>query len=286
MGDRIKAAARRLLLFAGLLLVSVPSVTACVQEDIPPDMSSREAFARSVMAAATSGSVEQVESLVIHDRINVRPEAQQLLDSTRGWAPGSWELLLSNDFPKVANVQVYRNGQESGVRYGISWSGERWALIMGQPKNPPSGGAGLGSGAAPSTSPLPNDCSDPSVDAGTGAATLVCQQFTSTAGNAPGQNLYWLTSTPLRLSFDRMNASLTLVVRMPCGVINVPVSVDAFALTPVPGGLVESADGCTGPASDQRSWTTAFFKEPLIYQLDDRMLTFTNGSGQMRFARD
>jgi hypothetical protein len=90
--------------------------------------------------------VEQVESLVIDDRLNIRPEAQQLVESTRGWAPGSWQLRLSNDFPEVANVDATRNGEPSAVRYQISWSRGRWGLVMGEPKDPPSGGAGLGTG--------------------------------------------------------------------------------------------------------------------------------------------
>jgi hypothetical protein len=317
MGVRITTAARRLLFLAALLLVSVPSVTACVREDIPPDLSSREAFASSVMTAATSGSVERVEKLVLDDRLNVGPEAQQLVESTRDWAPGSWQLLLSNDFPAVATVEASRSGLSPTVRYQISWSQGRWVLILGEPKNPPPGGGGLGIGKEsnpkilpdegqgdpvpiPSTGQLSQGCTDAgdssssgssagtggAAGTGAGAGALACRQFTSTAGNARGQNLSWLASTPLHLSFDPMNESLTMVVRMPCGVFNVPVSAGAFSLTPVPGGLVESADGCTGSESNQRSWTTAYFREPLIYRLDPQTLTFTNGSGQIRFTRD
>jgi hypothetical protein len=115
---------------------------------------------------------------------------------------------------------------------------------------------------------------------------LACRHFTSAAGNAPGQNLYWLTSTPLSLSFDRVDASLTMVVRMPCGVLNVPVVLDGFGLTPDPGKLAESADGCVGPAAEQRSWTAAYFKEPMVYQLDAQGLVVTNRLGQIRFTRD
>ncbi|MET4094822.1 hypothetical protein [Arthrobacter sp. UYCu712] len=290
MGVRLTTAARRLLCLAALLLVAGPSVTACGPEDVPPDMSTREAFARSVMAAATSGSVEQVESLAGVGPVNVRPQAQQLVDSTRGWAPGSWQLQLSNDFPEVANIDASRDGQPGTVRYTISWSQERWLLAIGQPRNPPTGGAGPGTGAypraAPSTSQLPADCSDGPGHAGTVAAALECQQFTSTAGNAAGQNLYWLTSTPLHVGFDRLNGSATVVVRMPCGVFNVPVSVDAFGLTPDPAGLVESADSCTGTDAEQRSWTTAYFKSPMIYQLNAQELVLSGQLGQIRFARD
>lgn len=282
--------ALRLLSLAMLLLVAAPSLTACGPEDVPPDMSSREEFARSVMAAATSGSVEQVEGLAGDGPVNVRPQAQQLVDSARGWAPGSWKLGLSNDFPEVANVEASRDGRPGTVRYTISWSRDHWTLAIGQPRNPPTGGAGLGTGAkpgaAPSASRLPADCSGAPIPAGSGAAALDCQQFTSTDGGAAGQNLYWLTSTPLHVGFNRMNGSATVVVRMPCGVLNIPVSVDAFGLTPDPAGVVESADGCAGAAAEQRSWTTAFFKSPMVYRLNGGELVITNQLGQIRFKRD
>lgn len=290
MGDRLTTAVRRLRCLAALLLVFVPSVTACAQEDAPPDMSTREAFARSVMAAAASGAVEEVERLAGDGPINVRPEAQQLVDSTRGWAPGSWQLQLSTDFPQVANVRATRDGQPGTVRYTIAWSQAHWLLVIGQPRNPPTGGAGLGTGAkpgaAPSRSQLPADCPGDPGQAGTGAAALECRQFTSTSGNAAGQNLFWLTSAPLHVGFTRLNGSGTVVVRMPCGVFNVPVSVDDFGLTPDPGRLAESADSCAGPAAEQRSWTTAYFKSPMIYRLNAEELVLTSQLGQIRFARD
>lgn len=296
MGFGPTTAMQRLLRTAVLALVTMQAAVACGTEPAPPDLSTREAFARSVMTAATSGLVEQVESLAIDDRLNVRPEAQQLVDSTRGWAPGSWQVRLSNDFPEVANVDASRNGEPPTVRYQISWSHERWGLVMGEPKNPPPGGAGLGTGSgsspkvpptgvgtlgpapAPSTSEAPLDCA--------GAAGVECGHFTSAAGTAAGQNLYWLRSTPLSVSFDRADSSLTMVVRMPCGVLNVPVVLDAFSLTPDPGGLAESADGCVGPAAEQRSWTAAYFREPMVYQADAQGLVVTNRLGQIRFTRN
>jgi hypothetical protein len=304
MGVGRTTAVRRLVRTALLLLVAVQATMACGVEAAPPDLGSREAFARSVMAAATSGSVEQVERLATDDRLNIRPEAQQLVESTRGWAPGSWQLRLSNDFPEVAQVEASRNGQPFAVRYQISWSHGRWGLVIGEPKDPPTGGAGLGTGSgsnpklpptsgstepvpAPSTGQHPAGCpAGAGDDSGAAGQPLECRHFTSTAGNAAGRNLYWLTSTPLSVGFERMDASLTMVVRMPCGALNIPVVLDAFSLTPDPGGLVESADGCAGPAAEHRSWTTGYVKEPMVYQLDAQGLVLTNRMGQIRFTRD
>jgi hypothetical protein len=118
-----------------------------------------------------------------------------------------------------------------------------------------------------------------------GAAALACRSFTSTSGNARGQNMYWLTSTPLHLSFDRTDGA-AMVVRMPCGVLSVPVSVDNFGLVPDPARMVESADGCAGPDSDHRTWTSAYFKVPAVYQLESSELVLTNEHGQIRFTQD
>ncbi len=203
------------------------------------------------MSAAVSGSVAGVEALVSPAFSRVRPEAQQLVDATRGWTPGSWQLGISNDFPAVANVTAARNGHGPTVRFAISWSDDRWTLVMGEPNDGASGAPGsVGSGAAkplgpgpapkvvpgesgppvppgpPTTSgPTPASC-PPVVSAGVGpgpvhgAAALACRTFTSRWGYARGRNMYWLTATPLHLSFDPTDG-VTMVVRMPCGVLNV-----------------------------------------------------------------
>ncbi len=292
-----------------LMLLLSTAVSGCLAEPRQPDLSSREDFARSVMSAAVSGSVERVEALVDPVFSNPRPEAQQLVDSTRGWTPGSWQLGISNDFPEIANVTASQNGHASAVRFAISWSDDRWVLVMGESTGGPSGGASagakpIGPGAHPKILPgettpstgassqppqptqpagLPAAC--PVRTAGTGADALTCRTFTSTSGYARGQNMHWLTSSPLHLSFDRMSG-VTMVVRMPCGVLNVPVSVDDFGLVPDPARMAESADGCAGPDAENRAWTSAFFKAPLVYQLASAELVLTNEHGQIRFTQN
>lgn len=301
MGIGLKRAGKRFLCVAALVLVPMVSLVACVADPLPPDMSAREAFARSVLAAAISGSVEEVEKLVPEDRVNVRPEAQQLVDSTRGWAPGSWQIGLSNDFPEVASVEASRKGHAATVDYMISWSNERWGLVIGTSKNRPTGGAGLGPGngsdlktplVEPATVPatgagtVPPGCRDAGYGQSGTAGPLECGSFTSTSANAPGQNLYWLTSTPLHMSFNRLGGSLTMVVQMPCGVLNVPVTIDSFGLTPDPAAMAESADGCAGPEAGYRTWTTDYFRAPSIYTLDAQSLVLANELGRIRFNRD
>jgi hypothetical protein len=323
MGEDCGTILRRLVGIAALSLLLLPIVTACLAEPQPPDLSSREDFARSVMTAAVSGSVAKVEGLVDPGFSNVGPEAQQLVDSTKGWTAGSWQLDISTDFPEIANVTARRPGRVPAVRYTVSWSGERWTLVMGEPvmgesKNRPSVGAKpIGPGAdpkiipsgsagpdgipspepsasasgparAPAACPVgtPRAAAGVSAAAGSRPAELACRTFTSTSGYARGRNMFWLTSTPLHLNFDRMTGESTMVVRMPCGVLNVPVAPDDFALVPVPARMAESADGCMGPASEHRSWTSAFFKDPMVYQLGSSELVLTNELGQIRFEQD
>lgn len=313
MGEDLRYRFRRRAGIVALLLLLLPSVSARVAEPRPPDMSIREDFARSVITAAVSGSVERVEALVDPVFINTRPEAQQLVDATRGSAPGSWRLDLSNDFPGIANVTASRYGTAASVRYSISWSDERWTLALGESKSQSGGATSPGAKAfGPGSNPkiLPGETIPPGptgspttlsqppavcpAGAGRGvapgpwygAAALACRKFTSTWGYARGQNMYWLTSTPLHLRFDTMNGSLVLVVRMPCGVLNVPVSVDDFGLVPDATRMAESADGCAGPDSEHRNWTTTYFKAPAVYHLDSSELVITSDLGQIRFTQE
>lgn len=313
MGNESRKSLRRFLRTAVLALLLSTSVSACLAEPRPPDMTIREDFARSVITAAASGSVERVESLVNPAFINTRPEAQQLVDATRGSAPGSWRLDLSNDFPGTANVTASRDGTAAIVRYSISWRDERWSLVLGESKNLPGGTTSPGAKAfGPGSDPkiLPGETVPPGptsspttlsqppavcpVGAGRGvapgpwygAAALTCRTFTSTWGSVRGQNMYWLTSSPLHLSFANANGALALVVRMPCGVLNVPVSVDDFGIVPDPARMAESPEGCVGPTAEYRSWTTAYFRESMVYRLDSSELVLTNELGQIRFRQD
>ena len=313
MGDKQRKTLRPFLRVVVLMLLLSTAVSGCLAEPRQPDLSGREDFARSVMSAAVSDSVESVEALVDPVFSNTRPEAQQLVDSARGWTPGSWQLGISNDIPEVANVTASRNGHASAVRFAISWSNDRWVLVMGESTGGPSSGASVGAkpvgpgadpkilseGAAPSTGassqptqptqPAGPRAACPASTAGTGSGTgtdaLTCRTFTSTSGYARGHNMHWLTSSPLHVSFDRMDG-VTMVVRMPCGVLNVPVSVDNFGLVPDPARMAESADGCGGPDAEHRAWTSAFFKAPLVYQLNSAELVLTNELGQVRFKQN
>lgn len=129
---------------ASAILLASLALSGCSPDPLPPDTSARESFARTVMSAAASGSVEQVENLVMEDRINVRPEAERLVQFAQGWNPGSGKIGLSNDFPEVADVSVWKSGQEPTRTFTITWSKERWALVMGDPAHPPAGGASGG----------------------------------------------------------------------------------------------------------------------------------------------
>lgn len=303
----------RRLRAVALLLLLLTSVSACLEEPPQPDLSLREDFARSVVTAAASGSVERVQALVGPALTNTRPEAQQLVDATRGWTPGSWQLDISSDFPSAANVTAMRDGRGAAVHFGIAWRDGRWTLQLGEAKDRPTGSASLGAKPyGPGSNPkiLPGETSPPpqpvvtpttlgrppaacprSAAAGVapaplqGAAALTCRKFTSTWGYARGHNMYWLTSAPLHLGFDTMNGTMVLVVRMPCGVLNVPATVDDFGIVPDPARTAESADGCVGADAEHRGWTSAFFKAPMVYQLDSTELVLTSDAGQIRFKQ-
>jgi hypothetical protein len=140
-GVELKSALRS---FFGIMLftaMSGLSMAGCAPDPTQPDLSTREAFARSVVTAAASGSVEQVEKMAPDNSVNVRPGAQQLVNSFRGWSPASVELRLSNDFPEYAEVRALKEVGTAEIKYTISWQSGRWTLGIGTPNHPPTGGA-------------------------------------------------------------------------------------------------------------------------------------------------
>lgn len=139
-----------------------------------------------------------------------------------------------------------------------------------------------GSSSVSSTLP-PSGCLASTYSESNSAERFECKAFTSTGGSASGRDLSWVASTPLHVEFGRMNGSLTMAVRMPCGVLNVPVSIGADVITPDSAAMIESADGCTGSAAEYRTWTTAFATTPMTYSLESQSLVLTNGVGQIKF---
>lgn len=139
-----------------------------------------------------------------------------------------------------------------------------------------------GSGPVSSTH-SPSGCLASTHSADASADPIECMAYTSTGGSAPGHDLSWLASTPLHMEFSRMNESLTIVVRMPCGVLNVPVTIGADVITPDSAAMIQSADGCTGSAAEYRTWTTAFVNSPMTYSLENQSLVLANGTGQIQF---
>ena len=134
-----------------------------------------------------------------------------------------------------------------------------------------------------SSTQSPSGCIASTSSEGVSAERIECKAFTSTVGSAPGQDLSWVASTPLYMEFSRKNEPRTMVVRMPCGVLNIPVDIGTDVITPDAAATIESADGCTGSVSEYRTWTTAFVKMPMTYSLEYQALVLTNDLGQIKF---
>jgi len=293
--------------FRGIFRVAVASVAAALVLAVtscglgatshPPDPAGREPFARSVVEAAIGGNSDDVAALVGPAMTNAGPEAQQLVDATRGWAQGTWQLGVRSDFPSAANVTAWREGRQPAVRFAISWAGDRWSLAIGEPRNPPTGGAKIIDPATrtrstppasqPGASAPPSSCPTATTGRGTapgapyGADDLSCRNFTSAWGQARGRNLFWLTATPVQLRFDR-RAGTTAVIGTACGDLTVPMEVDDFGLVPDAAGMTDGAGDCLG--AENHAWLRDFFGEPSVYQLDSAELSITNPRGQIRFA--
>jgi hypothetical protein len=140
-GVGLKSGRNRFMFIATLMLLSALSMVGCGPDPTQPDLATREAFARSVVAAAASGSVEQVEKLVPKVFVDVRPDAQRLVDSTQGWDPTTVQFRFSNDFPEFARVEALKPGSTEGPKFTISWVYGHWTLVMGTSSYKPSGNA-------------------------------------------------------------------------------------------------------------------------------------------------
>jgi len=299
MGDQCGVRGVFRVAVAAVVTALVLAVTSCGlgATSHPPDPAGREPFARSVMAAAIGGNSDDVAALVGPAMTNAGPEAQQLVDATRGWGQGTWQLGVRSDFPSVANVTAWREGRQPAVRFAISWAGDRWSLAIGEPRNPPTGGAKIidpatrtrstppapqpGASAAPSSCPTATTGRGTAPGAPHGADDLSCRTFSSSWAQARGRNLYWLTATPVQLRFDR-RAGTTAVLGTACGDLTVPMAVDGFGMVPDGVGTTDGVGDCLD--ADKRAWLRDFFGEPSVYQLDSAELVITNPRGQIRFA--
>lgn len=149
-------------------------------------------------------------------------------------------------------------------------------------------GCGGASAQQPWSSPVfstqsPSGCRASTDNAGDFAGGLECKAFTSAGGSSPSHDLPWMAFTPLRVEFSTVNESPTMVVRMPCGVLNVPVSIGADVITPDSAAMIQSADGCTGSTAEYRTWTTTFVSTPMKYSLENQILVLTNDTGEIEF---
>ncbi|MFJ6418356.1 hypothetical protein [Paeniglutamicibacter sp. NPDC091659] len=134
-----------------------------------------------------------------------------------------------------------------------------------------------------SSTQSPSDCLASTSSESVSAGRFECKAFISTEGSASGQDLSWVASMLLHVGFGRMNGALTMVVRMPCGVLNVPVSIGADVITPDSAAMIQSADGCTGSAAEYRTWTIAFVRMRITYSMEKQSLVLSNVVGQINF---
>lgn len=140
-GQAVKRVPNNFLLTAALVPLSALSLAACAPDPSQPDVATRDTFAKSVVTAAASGSVEEVEKLVPEVYVNVHPDAQLLVDSTRGWDPSTVELRVRSDFPELAQVEALRPGAPAGAKFTVAWGDGHWTLVMGTSSYKPTGNA-------------------------------------------------------------------------------------------------------------------------------------------------
>ena len=127
-------------------------------------------------------------------------------------------------------------------------------------------------GATPGSSiqPLITQQPEPFCEGG----PLGCSTFTSVHGSDADGDVAWLGTQPLQISSTHINGEWTLLVKTPCNVLNVEVSVqdDVWAMR----SMAASAMGCRELEGSYEGWTVKLFEQPVQWNLDDGVLTLSN----------
>lgn len=110
-------------------------------------------------------------------------------------------------------------------------------------------------------------------------------QYTSMSGTDGGKAVEWLGTTPLTMSFTRMNGTLTMMMNTPCNAVSVDVRARGEDLVPTGNGTA-TAMGCRARESGQEHWATEFAAHTMQYTRDDSTLTLTSGDETIRFSID
>ncbi|MDR6685860.1 hypothetical protein J2Y41_001418 [Arthrobacter sp. 1088] len=134
------------------------------------------------------------------------------------------------------------------------------------------GQSGNVSGATPGPSiqPLITQKPEPFCEGG----PLACSTFTSVHGSDATGDVAWLGTRPLQISATHINGAWTLLVKTPCNVLNVEISVkdDTWAMR----SMAASAMGCPELEGSYEAWTAKLFEQPVQWKLNGGVLTLSN----------
>ncbi|MFJ5955521.1 META domain-containing protein [Paenarthrobacter sp. NPDC092416] len=131
-------------------------------------------------------------------------------------------------------------------------------------------GGDLGATPGVSLQPGTTQQAEPSCESG----PLGCSEFTSVRGSDAEGDVAWLGTEPLKVSSTHINGEWTMLVKTPCNVLNVAVSVQENVLTT--RSMAVSAMGCSEPKGSYEAWTIKLFEKPVQWKRDGGMLTLSN----------
>lgn len=109
--------------------------------------------------------------------------------------------------------------------------------------------------------------------------------YDSTAGSDAGTSVTWLATDPLRMSFVRMNGTLTMVLVTPCNAINLPVDVRGDELVPHTEEMSTGAVGCLGKEGAQERWASDFVTRTMQMERTSDTLVLKHGASQIDFQK-
>lgn len=123
--------------------------------------------------------------------------------------------------------------------------------------------------------------------ASTGAkqVALAGASFRSTGGSVNGNDVAWLRTDPLRVSFATENGTLTAIIDTPCNTVDMPVDLHDGVLHPDAENMAATAMGCLGEAGAREQWATAFFSQTMRVAQTAHTLVVTTSGAEIDFAR-
>ncbi|MCW3768836.1 hypothetical protein ACKLTP_18375 [Paenarthrobacter ureafaciens] len=110
-----------------------------------------------------------------------------------------------------------------------------------------------------------------------------CGKLRSIAGTAAGQAIVWVSDGQITVQLDRVDRNPYLTVVLPCGPVNVPVTISGSDMV-VSGKIAVGASGCADAEKGERQlWALGLLQNGVRLDFSRGVMTWTNGEDSLSF---